>query len=849
MERTKPKRLRFFEQLGAPSLLFRNVDAYLDVSNTCDDYGPSAIEDFWEERERCSRAHARHCYLDNIKMPSSTTNSGHKRLVNQQKVERARRHISLWMKKGSENLTFESNNTNELSQFKKKLALAQKYKSAYLRSHLIACKPATNRGIRRAMLDFSVFLTTRRRDLGDPEYMAPFPKDDDYEKMNGVEAKVGAARRVYPHPFGSDHPHRPSLYGNCLACFHCSCSHCTGNKDPTICLVHPSGGTLDQLRLSFIALPRGQRREDLAESMEEGPPMQLDVGETIRGLRHCGSETYMARTDLFCIFFKVSLDVQDTHGNSLCGSWFKLSLLHKVDLRSLSRFASSYIPSSIACHPKYGSSFSKPRCAIVSACQKTGERVTVHLVQCGDQEVPITKHRFNNLHDISLIEFSMNHPMVLWSAARSFVHPIPKATIASQDLQLGFGSALFCLDARSEQAIFQWSPSREEFAAEGVHGLSGIHVDEKLPHSLWVSSTSAGKVWEIDSRMPSSPVTTWSLAHACDGLGVVLPPTAQYGAGNLFARPLSSTFHAKQREERYKPLLSVSQDPGAFSLNVYQRPSFRPRFETHSLECIADPNLTLLKGISASSSSIFLLPNISDKVFVTGLVSFDVSPTNLLSFADLVRIGYADRNEIDAFCAMTMNNKGDLHIHTILDGGGKSESSKRLNSECHVGERFIPLPKQSNGSHQNEKPASHTLALGLRLHNIFPIPASAFTMPAINHDMRSLATSSIGKLGPTSVLSQEKSAVGESYLDGEMVHENETYPSFVHVDRSKLSSAISLPTPLIAEAKTKIQNVEEDNFLSFCLEEFDKKDTRSRSDMSFNTIDKVSEILGNWKDS
>lgn len=840
MDSNEEKRFSFFEQLGAPTLLFRNVDSYHHDVDMTQDFGPSAVEDFWEGRERVSRAQARHYFKikESSLMKKRFSNAGKRKFIDRQKMETSRRHLSLWMKQGSEKLKFDSWDDKELSLFKWKLSKSQRYDSAYLRSHQIAPKPSTNRGIRKPMLDFSRFLATKRRDHGDPVYMAPFPKDEEYQRFSEVETKSGDRRRMYSHPFGCDHPNRPSLYGNCLTCFHCSCSQCRGSQEPTACLLHPVGRALDKVRLSIIALPQ----QNKSQSAEKSHVMELDVGESIRQLRQCGNDIYMARTDLFCVFFTVLLDEQDTHANLVCRGWFKLSVLHRVDLRSLSRFAPSYIPSYIACHPKYGSGFTKPRSAIVSACQKSGDRVTVHMVQCGDHEVPITKHRFNNLHDISTIEFTMNHPMVLWSAARSHVHPISKVSIAAQDPQLGFGTALFCLDARSQLAVFQWSPSREEFATEGVHGLSGIHVDEKLPHSLWASSSSAGKVWEIDSRMPSSPVTTWSLANACDGMGVVLPPTAQYGAGNLFSRPIVSSFYAKQIEERHAPLLSVSQDPGAFSLNVYQRPLLRPRFETSTLECIPDPNLILMKGLSAAPSSIFPLPDISDKVFVTGLASFYVSPSKLLSLPSLARLGCVDENHKDAFCAIIMNNRGDVHVHTILDGGGR-ESLARLNSEFHAGGQAIPLPEQFN---QPEKSVSHSFVL--HLGNDSPTPASAFTLPATNHDMRSLAKSSC-ELGSTLILSQEDKELGEECVDRESVHETDTYPSVVHVNQSKLPSAApSLPTSSVEGAKVQMKDMEENHFIPFGLKDLSEKGTRSRSDMSFDSVDKVSKLLEHWGD-
>ncbi|GAX14470.1 hypothetical protein FisN_11Hh069 [Fistulifera solaris] len=847
METTKPKRIRFYEQLGAPSLLFRNGDACnVDVDFVSDDFGPSVIEDFWEERERRSRAQA--CFYYKIEQPKLKVDlrARSKVIAKQRKRKNAHRHMSFWMKEGSEHLTFDKPHpAKEVNHFKTKLSTAQVFESAYLRSHLIAYKPSTSRGIRRPMVEFSTFMATLRRDHGDPNYMAPFPKEEDYQLMNTKELKRAKHRRLYSHPFGENHPNRPSLYGNCLICFHCVCSRCNGQKDPTICLLHPVGEECDKLRLSFISLPHGPRRENAPETTEDGPDMQLNLGESIRQLRQCGSETFMARTALFCVFFRVSLDEQETHGNLVCGSCYKLSLLHKVDLRTLSKFAPSYIPASISCHPKYGLNFSNPRSAILSVCQKTGDRVTVYLAQCDDQEVPITKHRFNNLHDISYIEFTMNHPMVLWSAARSHIHPITKVSIDSQDHQFGFGNGLFCLDARSQQAIFQWSPSREEFVAEGVHGLSGIHVDEKMPYSLWVSSFSAGKVWEIDSRMPSTPVTTWSLAHACNGLGAVLPPTGLYGAGHLFSRPIVSSFYENQKQAQFQPLLSVSQDPGAFSLNVYQRPFSRPRFATRPVECTPDPNLSRMKGLNVASSSMFSLPERSDKVFVTGLVSFDVSPTRLLTVADLVRIGYADENEIDAFCAVTMNNQGDLHMYTVMDGRER-ECSLGMKADSPVGGGFIALPQQVDAVNQNDSVASHTLVV--RLGNDSPDPVSAFALPTITHDMRSLAKS-CEKLGSFSMPSQEAVTLEEQEPDGHLFCKNENMLfSFVVVDQSKQPSALQSPPQTISDGNSEMKSMEENFFLPFRLQDFDEKDVRSRSDMSFEAVEKVSDVLRNWGD-
>ena len=285
--------------------------------------------------------------------------------------------------------------------------------------------------------------------------------------------------------------------------------------------------------------------------------------------------------------------------------------------------------------------------------------------------------------------------MTLWAAAESHVRPKLVTEIYSKKPLLGHGHSLYTIDLRSNQATFQWSPSAEEMVVEGVHSISAIMTDWNQQHTVWVSSSSAGKTWEIDGRMPCRAVNTFSLASVSDEGRTLLPPTGLFGGGSILTYPVGLS----------SPVLSVDKTPGSVALRVYQRPEFRPRFQTNSLECIACPGLSSRVSRSESSiarSSLFPLPDVSERVFTCGLTSFRASASDLMSTVALDSLGY-EKSPENVLCTLTMTNKGDMYSQFLLECRNSEESRSKAFPGLPLGCSAIAVPVANNPPNRVEE--------------------------------------------------------------------------------------------------------------------------------------------------
>jgi hypothetical protein len=592
----------------------------------------------------------------------------------------------------------------------------------------------TRTGMTDLVFQQTAMYDRERRNRADPAYLAPFHRES---LLGAAEADAtdgsGGRRRLEP-AISRDDPNAPTRYGNCLVCAACKCGACrgqTGRQPSSAILLHPVGPLLDRVRLDFVAFPRGGAKSvHVQEYPRRGSPEELDAGDRIRQLARCGEasrDMFAARTDLrvtvFAVNFEQPVELQQ-QGNSSDTCWGLASLkeLHRINLFSLSRNEPSYRPMDMACHAKFGTGWTNAKMAI--ACESTNrfqnkDRNIIKHVLVGQQTVSETTRHVRNLQEISGIDFSAQHPMVLWSTARSYVRPLLTAGHITKRPRIGHGMSLYSIDLRSSsEATFQWSPSAEEFMIEGIHSLSGICTDWKREHSVWTSSVSAAKTWEIDTRMPCRTVNVWSLPHACDDCGPILPATGLYGAGTLFAQPLSHGV-ADRPSVTGSPMLGVGKSPGSFGLHLYQRPAVKPRFQTQSIECATCPGLLFVDGLSVATSSVYALPDVSDEVFTCGLSALRVPVASFLTRAEILRMKCNEDDITAVLCAMSVTNKGDLYAHAMLESTAARRES-RAHDGLPVGNSVLSVPKATSSAF-----ARACNLLRVNLSDTFPVPSEA----------------------------------------------------------------------------------------------------------------------------
>eukprot|EP00751_Fragilariopsis_kerguelensis_P046540 CAMPEP_0170986564 /NCGR_PEP_ID=MMETSP0736-20130129/6158_1 /TAXON_ID=186038 /ORGANISM="Fragilariopsis kerguelensis, Strain L26-C5" /LENGTH=417 /DNA_ID=CAMNT_0011410725 /DNA_START=304 /DNA_END=1558 /DNA_ORIENTATION=- len=294
--------------------------------------------------------------------------------------------------------------------------------------------------------------------------------------------------------------------------------------------------------------------------------------------------------------------------------------------------------------------------------------------------------------------------MCLWSAASSYIRPaLSPGAISKMQGQtkspFGLGSSLFTIDLRSNSATFQWSPSAEEMTTEGVHSINGILTDWTRDNTLWVTSTSAGKTWEIDGRMPCQAVNTWSLTALCEASrDITVPRKAFLGENSLLTKPVSNHNDIFDEMSRLddSPLVKVDTDYRAKGIHLFQKPLHKPRFQTDSLECIASPGIQCTEDeeTSIATSSFFGLTDVSDDVYICGISSIRFPVGSFVdSNEDDVWPKYLE-HKMKILCTLTMSNNGDI----------------------------IPIQKPTGGMNIN-----------LFLSNLYPVPCNTI-IPRVNDD-------------------------------------------------------------------------------------------------------------------
>jgi len=586
----------------------------------------------------------------------------------------------------------------------------------------------------------------RQNELSSPKYFTPFTRQDvgfgfDLEcdhLEDGLTARESSQSTDLHH--NRNGVGGPSGHGNCLLTIQCRCQSC--KLSPSWFLVHPTGDNLSSLAISKMILPRDSQPV-------EQERLEVDVGSRILQISQCGSSVQhhstnqsiclVARTSQYCSVIYAKVITEGTIINNDCSIKFQLQGETRIDLRT-SRMSPqpSYLPIHVSCNPKTTISyFTFPSFAILSR-NDLGNCTTIHRVSLKDEPVVTTHNLSLSLADISLIEYSQTDRMVVWAAARSVV--MPKLTTGffkkRSGTVAGYGHSLHRIDLRSNSSSKVWSPSHAEYMTEGLHSINGIMTDKTKEHIVWVSSTSACKVWALDIRYKSAKVVvSWTLPSLCDDIGVQMPITGPFGAGVLMSQPPAKdddvkVVNVEQSDEQIPVLFTLKKDPNSHSVGVYQFPTTMPRFHTMPIESSGFQELPKTKygASSIARSTIFPLPDVSESIFNTGIAVLQCSSKTCLDNAQLQELGYQSTPTNVTF-VITMTSLGDMYCHSLLETNSMEKTPESLQQELSdglpVGTNAIPVPDQTKSA------PLYPNCFSITFSNEFPTPSSAITSSVI----------------------------------------------------------------------------------------------------------------------
>lgn len=529
--------------------------------------------------------------------------------------------------------------------------------------------------------------------------------------------------------------------GNALLVVPCPCVPCSNlpKSDRSWVLFHPKGPCLERFCASNLIPPLGLRngrhlstaaypqKRSLYWNAVELLPNEVDLDDTILEVGQCGEWNVQNQQCIFVVrtgthvsvvnvqcrrpeFDKRSPGLAPTSSlfdPCVCWGCYVVTEKERIDLRSLSPRIPSFRPVSISCHPRYGNSFVPARFAFVAHSTTTndiGSRNIIYSCTAGDGNVSIERQGQRNLRHISTIDFTSSNPICLWSAATSYVRPALAPGIMAKLMKMergpfGLGSSLYMIDLRKSDATFQWSPSAEEMVTEGVHSISGILTDWDRDNTVWVTSTSAGKTWEIDGRMPCRSVNSWSLTSPCETSKILTVPSRGFvGDGSL----LTKTQSCHTDDGRHfnstacgLPLVKVDTDLGSSGIHLFQRPLNRPRFQTDSLECVASPGIDFNNNTSIATSSYFALPEVSDDISICGIASIRFPFSKFVETEkDKLPELREGNDHVSVLCALTMTNYGDIFSHSLLECKEGPIDDCRRHDGLPAGASAITVPNQ-----------------------------------------------------------------------------------------------------------------------------------------------------------
>lgn len=564
--------------------------------------------------------------------------------------------------------------------------------------------------VRQNLLKFA----KERKFRADPAYMAPFSSSDwatGLARLSGHKADNPVARD----------------FGNCLCSFSCLCTRCKKSNNPTWWILHPTGPLLETIRLSHLATPRGRRVwTDIKFSQLGTAAVRnqggLDTGEGVRQIVQCGDDTFIARgSSYFTIFRVAEQHVRNSPSrDKMClGAARALEQVQREDLRSFVRGSLSYRPRTLTVHPRFVGPLTDGRVAVVYESENRNVTNTIRQFTIGD-EVRSTEHTISSLQLISELQYSSHHPMVIWCSARSFVRSLPTRNHFRGNPRVGFGTALFSLDMRSNKAVFEWSPSAEGFVNEGIHSISGLLTDWDRESTLFVSSSSAKKTWELDMRMPCRSVASWSLPHLGEGPGASAGLYGTTGAGMILDRPKSP----QGQDRKAEPVFAVNRTPGTTGIHLYQRPNTLPLFRCPPIEALHTAKVNDFSG-SVATSKVFPLPDVGESVFTCGLTTIRIPTRNLFVSRKEPEKEKILNHAPRSLCVVSSTNKGDVYLHPLLESDSM-DSLERNFPDTPVGFASVPVPNEHRSLDVH---ASGLNRLPLNLTNEYPLPSSAIVLP------------------------------------------------------------------------------------------------------------------------
>jgi len=292
----------------------------------------------------------------------------------------------------------------------------------------------------------------------------------------------------------------------------------------------------------------------------------------------------------------------------------------------------------------------------------------------------------------------------------------------------GYGHSLFRIDLRNDSSSLVWSPSHAEYLTEGLHSISGILPDANREHVLWVSSSSACKVWALDVRYKSAKVVvSWSLPSLCDDFGAQIAVTGIHGGGVLMSQPIPSCMPNDQTADsplncQPPAMFSLKKDPNSYAVGVHQFPSAMPRFHAKPVESSGFQDVSKLKYdvSSIARSAIFPLPDVSDGVFNIGLVTLQCSSKTALDNKQLIQLGYQTPPTNTTY-VISMTSIGDIYCHSLLETNAMEETTARQFAGLPVGTKAVPVPGKI------EKMTTSPHHMRLTLSNGYPVPSCAIT--------------------------------------------------------------------------------------------------------------------------
>ena len=523
----------------------------------------------------------------------------------------------------------------------------------------------------------------------------------------------------------------------------------------------PQNGQMERVRVNGNASAKGNRnrnRNGYANGYANGNASssacnrnrtnQLDVGATVMQIQGCFNVNepqsipdkvpFVVRTAKDCsVILCSAVDNHDDdngngnddgNGNSSCTRKYNLQNIAKLNF--CDDYGNFLEPIHMAAKQQNSTLQGGTVPTFATVCKSRTDMVmgdvgpnVIHYTTCGGNGsgngIDTVRYKIHNLASISQIHFSTMNPNVLWSAARSNLkHELYQGKRFQKRPTIGYGHSLHSIDLRSSKASFVWSPSDDDFVCTGIHSVTGILVEDENPHSIFAStfSSSEGKMYHIDARMPARSLYSWTLAGLCDDERIMHSPSGIYGSGMLLAKPIRTYSHAHAPSGLGfgldLPILGAKKEPQAFGFHIFQKPSKLGNFQTRNLEKMANTGLDPFGAFA--TSSFHALPNVSERVFTTGIAAF-YSPISSL-VKEPQRLGYETVPKL-ALCVISANSRGDLYSYSMAAcPGGQSGLSQAVNGGP-LGACAVPL---QDGSFEVPDVDSSNDRLAWTLSNTYP---------------------------------------------------------------------------------------------------------------------------------